>query len=1272
MLSFSGSQKFRSIISKVFLLGLILSLPGSSEAQTQIFKGNNGNALDQGNSWVGGVVPNSGNIIVYNNSNTPSTTGTIGSGLGVAGILFSTNPSNNISISNAVGGTGILGLGASGIDIRASTNRTLTISAPISLNADQNWYTGLTNANTAMINANGLISGTARLSIGGASNSSNQYVLFATNNTFSGGLILNAGGAVKVGSTAALVAGSVVQSNSLGIGMLTINGGTIFGGSGQVAFPGISVNNDFSINSGTSSVSARLTLAGGTMNLGGATRTISLGRWTNITATNGALTGGFESLKLSYASGYPNLIITNGTVRFVRGAGATPSDYVSVNFGGTASGLGTSFSSGSGMVIGTNVFVTFSGGSSFAGGSSPNINIEAGGYLNLGGLAGAQDIGPIRTLTGQGIVTCIATNTNSNTPKLTLSPSSGDVGDFPGSILDGSQLNSVLGTSSTNTVIVSVVKSGAGTQILSGSNNYSGTTLINTNGGELRFARRVSLYAGNSALWNKISVSNGAILGLNLSGSDPFTAVDFQALASDSNNSMKAGAYFGVAVSSLDYPSSLSTNLYYVNAANPGGIGLAKSGNGNLTLTGLPASNSVPLLITGGKVTLGGVSTFAGSPVISGGGILDLGGAIFPIPNSLTLTDGSIVNFNPGVADPFAPTSNVSYTGFSFAVNRLNDGTNGVRTFTLTNSVLTVGGEVATNGFTISGASNGVMRFTGSTTGQGDTNTRKGQISIQGSAFLEFASNSLFDSYRPLSINSASNPTVLVSGGTISNLSYVIFGSASANTGTLRITSGSLSMANPNPDNNGLYFGQNGGAGTLSLEGGEVSTPTIKVQSGSATINLAGGTLNIVTTNTSGNPASATQLTTGGTLNFYMTGGSLIATNSKLNLSSANASNSFTTTFTQNGGLINSVEMSAGPGTFVMNGGTNVSAAGMYVGDNTNGLATFTQNGGLVQILGQSGSVAANDLVIGSASGNGTYTLNGGVLEVFGKIRKNSGTSSLILNGGAIRYTNSTNQTAFISSLVDTTVGSNGAIFEITDSNVTNSIQAALNNASGQVGKLVKRGAGTLAIGRENLGYSGSTKVEGGTLSVSDTTAGYVARITRDQVVMEFASAPAGPVSTFQILPSSLQDGTTSISATGLGANQQINFDPSTSIATVVTDAVQSNPYELWSQGSPLTSETLLRYALGGASSPSANDGQPTTVRRSGNDLVLSLVLRTNDLALRYQPQISGDLTPNSWTNTNAPYTLPISQGVPANFERREYSVPATNPRLFLRIQVTK
>ena len=213
---------FQATVSRIFLLGLILSLPRVSEAQTQIFKSNNTTALDQTGSWVGGVVPTSVNIIAYNNSNTASSTAGIGAGLSSAGILFVTNPGANISIT---AGTGSLGLGTSGIDIQASINRTLTIGAPITLNADQTWYTGLTNANTAMINANGVISGTARLSIAGAANSSNQYVLFATNNTFSGGLTLNAGGAVKAGSTNAAVAGAIVQSNSLGTGPLIINAG---------------------------------------------------------------------------------------------------------------------------------------------------------------------------------------------------------------------------------------------------------------------------------------------------------------------------------------------------------------------------------------------------------------------------------------------------------------------------------------------------------------------------------------------------------------------------------------------------------------------------------------------------------------------------------------------------------------------------------------------------------------------------------------------------------------------------------------------------------------------------------------------------------------------------------------------------------------------------------------------------------------------------------------------------------------------------------------
>ena len=1256
-------QQLNCTVFKFLLLGFIFVLPQASKAQSQIFKGNNTTALDQGSSWVGGVVPTSGNVIVYNNTNSSSSTAPVGAGLSVAGIFFSTNPSANITIN---AGTGALSLGASGIDIRASTSRTLTIAAPINLTADQTWYTGLANANTVMITANGAISGAGKLTIGGAVNSSNQFVLLNGANTFSGGLTLNDGGAVRGGSTGAAVSGTSVTASSYGTGPLTINGGTIFGNSGQVGASTITINGDFRVNKGAAGgVNGRLTLGGG-FDLGGQTRTITVGGYNNVlSGANGVLTSGRESLRFMPISATvgPSNTVANGTIRLVRDtAGADGADFVAVNF---SSGK-TIFATNAGLTVGKGVITTLATSFAFgnASNSLPQVNVESGGYFNLADSANART--PfIRALSGDGVVTALAVvaGTNSRTSLLTLQTQLGDQTVFSGAIQDGdkSQLASLVpGVNN----IMALTKNGLGTQVLSGSNNFSGNTSITE--GELRFSKRTSLYAGNTALWTNLSVNSGATLGLSLGGSDGFASPDLDIFVNNPNI-LKAGSKLGLDVASSNGPVTLSTVLS--NSANPNGITFSKSGNGQLDLSGYTGTYTNPVTISGGTLKFTQLSTYSGTPAITGGGVLDLGGASFPIPNSVTLTSGSMVNFTPGVSDPFAPASNPSYTGFSFAVNNLNG--NG-RTFYLTNSTLTVNGNVETNAFNVTGASNGIMRLTGQTLGQGDTIAPKGQINVQDSVNLEFASNSVFDSYRVLAMSSA-NPKLLVSGGTVSNLNYVMLGAGLTNRGTLEITSGSLAVLNPNPSQNGFYFGQNGGTGNFNLEGGSASTTVLKVQSGTANINISGGALNLVATNAATNPASGWSLSGNGTVNFTMSGGSVNAPNSKFNLSSGNSTNNIITnvSYLHSGGTISSVEMSAGAGTFTMDGGTNESA-GMFVGDNPNGAVLFTQNNGLVRIKGEAGSQAANDLVIGSANGNGTYVLNGGVLEVFGKIRKNSGTSSLILNGGAIRYTNSTNQTAFISSLVDTTVGTGGAIFEITDSNVTNSIQATLNDVSGQVGKLVKRGAGTLAIGRGNLGYSGSTKVEDGTLSVTDTNAGYVARISRDQVIMEFASAPAGPTSTFPILPSSLEDGTSRISANGLAANQQISFDPSTSIATVVTAAGPTDPYELWAQGSPLTSETLLRYALGGASSPTSDDAQPTTVRRSGNDLVLSVVVRANDLTLTYQPQTSDDLSPDSWMNTNAPYTLPVSQGVPENFERREYSVPATNPRLFLRIQVTK
>ena len=72
MFSFSSSQEFRSIISKVFLLGLILSLPESLEAQ--IFKANNTNALNLTTSWTVGTVPGPTDVAVWDSTVTGANT----------------------------------------------------------------------------------------------------------------------------------------------------------------------------------------------------------------------------------------------------------------------------------------------------------------------------------------------------------------------------------------------------------------------------------------------------------------------------------------------------------------------------------------------------------------------------------------------------------------------------------------------------------------------------------------------------------------------------------------------------------------------------------------------------------------------------------------------------------------------------------------------------------------------------------------------------------------------------------------------------------------------------------------------------------------------------------------------------------------------------------------------------------------------------------------------------------------------------------------------
>jgi len=489
---------------------------------------------------------------------------------------------------------------------------------------------------------------------------------------------------------------------------------------------------------------------------------------------------------------------------------------------------------------------------------------------------------------------------------------------------------------------------------------------------------------------------------------------------------------------------------------------------------------------------------------------------------------------------------------------------------------------------------------------------------------MEFATNSSFSSLRPINPGDTNGGTVWVNGGKVFT-KWSVIGSGTNKSGLLKVSGGSL-VIDPYSAN-ALYFGQLTGSGSLLLEGGEIQSPSIKVSGGgAANIRITGGSYLATTpTAVSGTVFSTPQGATN--VSFSMEGGSLLATNSSFNFGYGVSNGN--SVFTQTNGTIKTLEMNAQSGTFVMSGGTN-ECSGMVVGSVSGSPATFTQSGGLILINGGSGSVvAANDFVFGNGSGSGTYTLNAGVLQVFGKIRKDLGTGALVLNGGTIRYTNSINQTNFISG-VDTTVGTNGAIFEITDPNVTNSIQTNLKQVSiDQPGKLEKRGLGSLSIGRALLNYTGSTLIEAGKLVVTGTN--FTAEIANNAVNMSFNPAPAANIpatNTYYVLPGALANGTTAILATQLNTNNQtITFNPSLGTAKVVTTVLATPPV--------INSTSSFSGTVGVDFSSQITASGDSPITYSGTDLPGGLSVSTNGL-ITGMPTTAGTFTNSVLTAINA------------------------------------
>ena len=131
----------------------------------------------------------------------------------------------------------------------------------------------------------------------------------------------------------------------------------------------------------------------------------------------------------------------------------------------------------------------------------------------------------------------------------------------------------------------------------------------------------------------------------------------------------------------------------------------------------------------------------------------------------------------------------------------------------------------------------------------------------------------------------------------------------------------------------------------------------------------------------------------------------------------------------------------------------------------------------------------------------------------------------------------------------------------------------------------------------------------------------------------------------------------------------------SADVTITVRDVDEGMTPQLWLLGSGVSNmspELWLKYAVGGASSPTGSSEATVTVLDS-EKLSLTAVIRTNDLSLRVLGEAGVDLS--SWQTNGVSVAPSASQdGVPDGSQRRIYSVDRTNSpsRQFLRLRVTR
>lgn len=935
--------------------GTVAMGAGGTLAPNQAISLSSGTTLDMsagGNQTIGSLAGSGGTV---NLGSTTLTTGGVGTNTSYAGTIAGSGGlvkvgagvqtlggNNTFSGGVALNGGGLmlgnvsaLGTGALsvGANVTLDTTSALTLANDVSLNTGGT-INVLGGQTLVLI---GVISGTGSIVKTGSS-------LLSLNraNTFSGSVNLNAGslllgnadalgtGALNVGGTVSL---STTTALNVGNAVNLANSTSLaFPGSQNLTLSGVVAGNGGLVKNGTSvlTLNNANTFTGGMhLDAGG----LVVGNDTAL--GTGALTvGGATTLD------------TNGPVslanNFVLNAGLTVLGSNSLTLDGNISGTGGLTKEGAATLTlnGTN---TYTGGTNINAGtlalglgaslaSSGIVNLATGATFDLSAGNGTQTFG---TLTGGGTI-----NLGSNALVI-------------GGPTNGIFSGSIGGTGG-------LIKEGTGTSILTGTNTFTGGTLIN--------AGTLAIGAGGSL------ASTGAV-----TLAAPGTGFDISA-----GGNQAIGKLNGVAGSTI----VLGGNSLTISSAIDGVYEGLIAGSGGLVKNGA------------GVQTLGGANTFSGGTTLNAGGLvlgnngalgagtLSVGGGHATLDNNAALTIANSISLASGAALDVLGSHDLIVTNAISGNGRVIK--NGTSTLTLSGANSYHGGTTIYAGTLAIGAggnlsSTGAVNLAG--TGTLDIsaggNQYIGSLSgVTGSTVALGANTLTFGMASDVTFNGNISGT----GGLIKNGAGVqTLGGASTFNGGVTLNAGGLNLGNDTALGTGSLTV--GGAGTLDSTSAFTLANNINLNAGltalgtndmtlSGTLSGAGSLtkegLSTLTLDGS-NAYTGGTFINGGTLHVSNTNSSAVAVNSGGTLRGTGTVGS---TSVANGAIVH-VES----GKLDINGDYQQSANGLLRFDaisaaqygklDVSGIASFTANAQLdVDVKG--GNTLANNNVLSNIIKAGT------------------------------------------------------------------------------------------------------------------------------------------------------------------------------------------------------------------------------------------------------------------------------------------------------------